>query len=753
MWFRTLFDSPKPTTGAKTRQMRCVTKRQRPPSDRLRVERLEDRSLMGFSPAYSYGGAGPELVVGDFDGNATADIISTYGAVLLGKGDGTFQPAFYTTPTSWHTITGDFNTDGRLDAASERGVLLGNGDGTLQMPIPLALPDQRPPGYTSTNPLVQHVDALAAGDVNGDNVPDLAVIGSTSYRVFAYYDEYGNPVYGYVTDGYVNVLLGRGDGSFSARSTVHVPYTTTVVAVGDMNNDGRLDVVTNSNVYTRSGVRVMLGNGDGTLQAGQEYGTEGASHLVLGDFNGDGATDVVTMPDLWRPTIYLGNGDGSLRIGQTNFGAGGGDLAVADVNGDGVLDLCISSSYGDDWESWYGQITVFPGRGDGSFGPAEFYPSGGRTSTYSIDLGDFNSDGFPDVALTDAMDYVDVFVMLNDSVGTTPPPPSLSVSDATVTEGNAGTTSAVFTVNLSAASNQSVTVRYTTTDGTATGGDYQATAGTLTFAPGETSKRVTVLVNGDRLLEPNEDFLVNLSDATRATIADGQGVGTILDDEPRISITDATVTEGNSGARAAIFTVTLSNSSSEEVTVYFTSMNGYAWPGSDYQETSGTLVFAPGETSKPVTVLVMGDRIAEQDENFFVNLRKPTNALIADEWGGGFILDDEPRINIDRVTKAEGNKGQTTLFTFTVTLSAAYDQPVTVSFRTTDYRARAGEDYTAKSGTLTFAPGETTKTITIAVKGDNKREGNESFFVDLSGNSGNSLITYNRGIGWILDDD
>ena len=106
------------------------------------------------------------------------------------------------------------------------------------------------------------------------------------------------------------------------------------------------------------------------------------------------------------------------------------------------------------------------------------------------------------------------------------------------------------------------------------------------------------------------------------------------------------------------------------------------------------------------------------------------------------------------MTKAEGKKGHTTLFTFTVTLSAAYDQAVTMSFRTVDGTATTSDnDYVAQTGTLTFAPGETTKTITIVVNGDSKKEVNETFYLDLLGNSSNSLFTKNRGIGTILNDD
>jgi hypothetical protein len=112
-----------------------------------------------------------------------------------------------------------------------------------------------------------------------------------------------------------------------------------------------------------------------------------------------------------------------------------------------------------------------------------------------------------------------------------------------------------------------------------------------------------------------------------------------------------------------------------------------------------------------------------------------------------------PRITINDVTKAEGKNGSSTAFTFTVSLSAAYDQPVTVSYRTVNGTATAGSDYTSRSGTLTFAPGQTTITITIQVNGDNKRESNETFYLELLKNSSNSLLTITSGIGTILDDD
>jgi hypothetical protein len=130
------------------------------------------------------------------------------------------------------------------------------------------------------------------------------------------------------------------------------------------------------------------------------------------------------------------------------------------------------------------------------------------------------------------------------------------------------------------------------------------------------------------------------------------------------------------------------------------------------------------------------------------------NATIGDGQGVASILDNEPRINISDATKREGRNGKTTLLTFTVTLSAAYDQPVTVSYQTVNGTATTSDnDYIAKTGTLTFAPGETTKTITIEVNGDSKKEANETFYLDLFGLSNNALFTKNRGVGTILNDD
>ena len=231
--------------------------------------------------------------------------------------------------------------------------------------------------------------------------------------------------------------------------------------------------------------------------------------------------------------------------------------------------------------------------------------------------------------------------------------------------------------------------------------DYTAGNGTLNFAAGETTKQVTVLVNGDLLDESNETYTLNLANAINATIADGQGLGTINDDDPQpsLSIDDVTVTEGDSGSVVANFTVTLSTISGRTVSVDYAAANGTATAPGDYLGTGGTLIFLAGETTKTVTVTVNGDTLDEANESYFVNLSNPSNAAVTDGQGLGTITDDDamPSLVIDDVTVTEGDTG-TTNANFTVSLSSPSGQTVTAGFATANGTAVAPGDYTARTG-------------------------------------------------------
>ncbi len=330
----------------------------------------------------------------------------------------------------------------------------------------------------------------------------------------------------------------------------------------------------------------------------------------------------------------------------------------------------------------------------------------------------------------------------------------VTIADATIAEGNSGTTNMVFTISLSNPSASSITVDFATADGTAlAGSDYTATAGTLTFAAGETSKTVTVALNGDAIVEPAETLFLNLANPNGATISDAQGLGTITnDDSPVITVNDVSIAEGNSGTSSLTFTVSLNITSISAVTVDFATANGTATAGSDYVATSGTLTFAAGQTSKTVTVLVNGDVTVEQAETLFLNLTNPSGATISDAQGLGTITnDDTALVTINDTTITEGNSGATNMV-FTISLSNPSASTITVDFATASGTALAGSDYVTTSGTLTFAAGQVTKTVTVVALGDLTVEQAETLFLNLTNPSG-ATISDAQGLGTITNDD
>src|SRR6185503_16161968 len=311
--------------------------------------------------------------------------------------------------------------------------------------------------------------------------------------------------------------------------------------------------------------------------------------------------------------------------------------------------------------------------------------------------------------------------------------PSLSISDATVTEGNSGVVNAVFNVRLSPSHSQVVNVGYSAADGTATAGaDYVGTNGIVSFPVGTTNQTITVAVLGELVNEVNETFFVNLAFTTNAPITDGQGMGTISNDDglPTLAIDDVTVTEAPPGTTNAVFTVSLSPASAQTVTVNYATADGTAAAGSDYVSTNGVLSFAPGVTTRTLSVPVIGDMENEPAETFFVNLSAPANATLGDNQGVGTILNGAsvPAVTISDVTVTEGNSGSASAV-FTVNLSFSFDQQVTVNFSTANGTAVAGSDYIATNGILSFAPGVTNRSVPVAVLGDSLNESNEVFFL------------------------
>ena len=334
----------------------------------------------------------------------------------------------------------------------------------------------------------------------------------------------------------------------------------------------------------------------------------------------------------------------------------------------------------------------------------------------------------------------------------------LTIEDRDVME-DAGTM--VFTVTMSVASSDAVTVSYQTQDGTATQGtDYEGTTGTVTFSPGGSLTQaitVTIIDETPALDEEDETFMVRLSTPINATIADDEAIGTIEDDDdpPVLSLTPATQSVAEDAGSMA-FTVSLDAVSAKTVTVDYATANGTAESGTnkDYTATSGMLTFAAGTTGpQTITVTIRNDAIDEENEDFTVGLSNASNATLS---GGGTTLsatgtiednDDPPVLSLTPATRTVAEDVGT--MTLTVRLGAVSAKTVTVDYATANGTASAPSDYTAASGTLTFAAGTTgPQTITVPIKDDNIDEDEMEMFTVQLINASNATLS---GGGQTLD--
>lgn len=337
-----------------------------------------------------------------------------------------------------------------------------------------------------------------------------------------------------------------------------------------------------------------------------------------------------------------------------------------------------------------------------------------------------------------------------------------------VIEGNSGTKTAQIPVELDRPSGRTVTVDWHTADSDATApGDYTASSGTLTFASGETAKTISVPVRGDTILEGAERFEVDLTNATNADVQvryddlpSGLAFVTIVDDDavPVVNPGAVTVAEGNSGTTVAQVPVSLSSPSGKTVTVDWSTANSSATAPADYTAGSGTVTFAPGETEKTVAVTIKGDTKDEPDELALVAFGNPTNATVGGFYGLGFIgiSDDDapPAIIPAWAGVAEGDLGSRVV-QLNVSLSSPSGKTVTASWATADSTATAPADYSAASGTVTFAPGETVKSVPLTVKGDLLHESPDEYFNVVFSNPVNATLGGYYGVGLLtlLDND
>jgi len=262
-------------------------------------------------------------------------------------------------------------------------------------------------------------------------------------------------------------------------------------------------------------------------------------------------------------------------------------------------------------------------------------------------------------------------------------------------------------------------------------------------------------VNGDTAFEGNETFFVSLSNAVNCSLGTITGVATILNDDVSVSINNApSITEGDAGTIDAVFTISLSAPKPNlTLSVDYTASNNSAVQPSDYAPTTGTVAFLPGETSKTVTVAVNGDTAFEGNETFFVSLSNAVNCSLGTITGVGTILNDDVSVSINNAPAVTEGDGGTIDAVFTISLSAPKTNlTLTVDYAASNNSAVQPSDYAPASGTVTFLPGETSKTVNVAVNGDTAFEGNETFFVSLS-NAVNCSLGTISGVATILNDD
>jgi hypothetical protein len=546
---------------------------------------------------------------------------------------------------------------------------------------------------------------------------------------------------GYTSDeNLVDQLPTLASISSGGRFELHRNFTVN----GALANAGIVDVQAGrleATTYTQSAGSTKLTGSTTSLKASANTvainaGTLSGTGDVIGALSGNGTVSPGLSPGKLSVTQgYSPGSTGTLAVelnGATTAGVDYDQLAVTGTaNLSGTLAVTIGAGYTPVAGHTYTVLTA-----------------GTRTGTFSsvtgLSLGGGNHLN---------VNYTPSAVVLSVAAD-----PVVSIGDVSAVEGTTGTTTFNFPVTLSGGTSQTVTVPWSTSDGSATSpADYTAASGTVTFVPDDIAETISVTVKDDVLDEATETFHVDLGTPTNAGNGDNQANGNIQDDPadlaPTVSVDSASVTEGDTGSTPAPFHVTLSAPSGKTVTVDYATAAGTAGLA-DYTPASGTLTYTPGQTTKTVNVAVLGDLLDEDTETYSFGLSNPVATSITGSAGTGTILDDgdpQPTVSVDDVTISEGNAG-TTNATFHLSLDTASGRTVSVPVSTTDVDADSPSDYTAYSGTVVIPAGDLGADVTVLVNGDTTPEPTETFTLDL-GTPTNASVGDGQGLATINDDD
>jgi Calx-beta domain/FG-GAP-like repeat len=617
------------------------------------------------------------VVTADFneDGKVDIAVAGTLGfpfmhmvSISLGNGDGTFAA-----PVNISGVGGDpydlavaeFNNDGNLDIVVVSGsqsytVLLGNGSG----------------GFTfgSSQSAGTRFDRVAVGDFNGDSSQDLVITDFDDSRLV--------------------VLQNNGSGVFSVSQSFNLPGRTSAVVVDDFNSDGKRDIaaatqVQSLNAFLEEGhISVLIGDGMGGFAVAVPYEISAMPEdLISRDLNGDGKPDLaVADRNSSTVSILSGNGAGGF-LSAIHYEIPGGPWALDahDFDDDTHLDLVVVSPFGLSVDILFGKtvaaepcmfaddltiteedvgLTIeIPVRLSApsaqvvkvnylfrGFSAAQNQDFTAQDGILTFQLGE-TSKVIPVSITGDVIDEPDqsfalilstaLNAQISDGIAKitildNDPPPSIAINDVTVLEGDSIFTPniAQFSVTLSNPSEFFINVNFAVAGGTAIlSDDVEPSQGTLTFQPLTTSKTVNVAIRGDINIEPDETFFVNLSQPQQATIGDGQGVGTITNDDATVQFDASALSVAENDNRVNL-TVTRVGATFAEVTIdyktsdtaFLTNCNvfeGRASSRCDYATSIRTLKFAPGETAKDLSIPIVDDAYAEGNETFTITLSNP----------------------------------------------------------------------------------------------------------------------------------
>ncbi len=658
------------------------------------------------------------VALGDVNGDGDVDIAignrTQVGRIFVNNGSGSFSAgATFGTVTqeTYALIFCDVDRDGDLDLVmgnyeQQNKIYLNNGTGSFSSSINFGTGSDR-------------TAALATADVNNDGWPDIITVN---------YQQQSSV---YINSGGTNfsAFIDFGDSNAAGGA----------VDIGDMNNDGWLDfVVGNTSTLSPTGQNyVYLNDGSGgsfiPIAIGPDSGsTEG---VTIGDLDNDGDLDVAWVNLSGQTSYYYfndGNGSSYTQGGILGGGTNARRVVACDIDADGDLDLVVARN---------DQISSVYVNGGGSFGTTRDIGTVART-TYGIALADLNGNGSLDIVTANKNNLQNCEFFLNDT-----PVNTLEFQSATFSRAEGGGT-ATITVTRTGGNTGAVSVQYATSDGTATDGlDYTAASGTLNWASGDsTPQTFTVPITQDPDVEGDETVNLTLSSPTGGATLGAQSTATlsILDDEstPTVEFNASNYDVGEDGVSVTV-TVMLSNPTSSVVTVNYATSDGTASSGSDYIADSDTLPVPQGEVEATFNIIIFGDGTDEPDETIILTLSSPVNATLgAQTTSTVTIIDDDetPEVafsaaNID-FDEATGD------VTVTVGLNAESSTDVTVEYATSDGTATAGSDYTAIATTILTVPaGDTSATFDVGVLGDLLNEANETINLTLTNPVGATLGT------------